>query len=332
MKKLFVLLLCIFVFSAMALAQTYTSGTGITGVDKLGAHSNGGRGCTGCHAPHSGGKGGGGNAAGGAAAFNDPNSGNDALFGQDMTPLYGKTLAFGDNGMYVEVLPGTLTVANEEIRGIMMCLACHDGQVAKGGMMTGSSWEQSNHLLPANIYGPNPIPTLLGNDGSTPGNYNNDHPVGRNATLGALSTSFNTYFSVAYNATKVSYTWTVLNTGAGANYTAFVAHYGAPVFLGRTPPILESGDTNPNDAYILCTTCHTPHTMYTSSASGTSKIAGYSSGTFPTYFFLTGPYNPGSNPTPQQASSATQFCRQCHFTGAGGANEGSGIMGVTTAF
>jgi hypothetical protein len=33
-----------------------------------------------------------------------------------------------------------------------------------------------------------------------------------------------------------------------------------------------------------------------------------------------------------KASSATQFCRQCHFTGAGGSNEGSNILGVDTAF
>ena len=28
-----------------------------------------------------------------------------------------------------------------------------------------------------------PIPTLLGNDGTTAGNYTNDHPVGVNATI-----------------------------------------------------------------------------------------------------------------------------------------------------
>jgi hypothetical protein len=56
-------------------------------------------------------------------------------------------------------------------------------------------------------------------------------------------------------------------------------------------------------------------------------------GTYPTYFFITAPYNPGAPVTnPTTASSATQFCRQCHFTGAGGSNEGSGIMTVTTQF
>jgi hypothetical protein len=55
-------------------------------------------------------------------------------------------------------------------------------------------------------------------------------------------------------------------------------------------------------------------------------------GTYPTYFFLTAPYNPGAPITnASKASSATQFCRQCHFTGAGGSNEGSGIS-IPTAF
>ena len=67
----------------------------------------------------------------------------------------------------------------------MMCLSCHDGQIAKGAMMTNQSWEKQHGLLPAG-YGPNPIPTLLGADGTADGNYKNDHPIGPLATLGAL--------------------------------------------------------------------------------------------------------------------------------------------------
>jgi hypothetical protein len=330
MKKLALIVLCLAVFVGLSVAQnpTYAPGStgGIHGIDKLGAHQNGGRGCTGCHAPHSGGAGGGGNAVSGL--FNDPKSGNDALFGQDLTPLYGYTLAFGDNGQYVEVLPTSFAVADEEIRGIMMCLACHDGNVAKGGMMTGVSYEQAKGLLPANLYGPRPIPTLLGNDGSTAGNYNNDHPVGVNATLGKLG-NFNNYFIVNGTSGK----WAV--NAASTAYVQFIANYGAPTFYGRTPPALPTGVTDPNQAFLLCTTCHTPHSMYTSSASASNPIAGLTSGVFPTYFFIAAPYNPGALPgggDGTKASSATQFCRQCHFTGAGGSNEGSGIMNVATAF
>ena len=79
-----------------------------------------------------------------------------------MTPLYSQTLTFG-NG-YVETTPSAAaayTTNEEELRGIMMCLACHDGQIAKGQMMTGQSWEQTTGLLPVSVYGTRPIPTLL---------------------------------------------------------------------------------------------------------------------------------------------------------------------------
>ena len=65
MKKTMVVIATVLFLAAFAMAQTYTLGSGITGVDKLGAHQNGGRGCTGCHAPHSGAFGAGGNAVSG---------------------------------------------------------------------------------------------------------------------------------------------------------------------------------------------------------------------------------------------------------------------------
>ena len=92
MRKLIVVALCILVYASLAMAQTYVGGaTGITGVDKLGAHQNGGRGCVGCHAPHSGSRGNGGTTGTGTTA-NDPNTGNFALWGQDLTPLYNLSL------------------------------------------------------------------------------------------------------------------------------------------------------------------------------------------------------------------------------------------------
>jgi hypothetical protein len=66
-----------------------------------------------------------------------------------------------------------------------------------------------------------------------------------------------------------------------------------------------------------------------------SGTAGGTKGTYPSYFFVAAPYNPGApvgGTVVGKASSATQFCRQCHFTGAGGSNEGSGILTVTTQF
>ena len=343
MKKTLFIALCILVFASLAMAQTYTGGaTGITGVDKLGAHQNGGRGCVGCHAPHSGARGNGGNAATGGGPVTDPDTGNFALWGEDLGPLYNQTLGFGDDSKFGLTLPAS-SVANESLTtGVIMCLSCHDGNIAKGAMMTNQSWEKQMGLLPAG-YGPNPIPTLLGADGTANGNYQNDHPIGPLANLGALglvnATATPPVARVIYSVGGCTSGGVavdcILPNPADSNYAAFISHYGsfnvtmantANPAGGRANPLVLP-TTNPADAYLVCTTCHTPHTMYT--FSGT---AGGVKGTYPSYFFLAAPYNPGATPSPSQSSSATQFCRQCHFTGAGGANEGSGIMSITTKF
>ncbi len=46
-----------------------------------------------------------------------------------------------------------------------MCLACHDGNVAKGAMMQNWAYEQQIGALPTS-YGAQPIPTLLSNSGA----------------------------------------------------------------------------------------------------------------------------------------------------------------------
>src|SRR6202142_1169063 len=102
MKKLFLVLLLVVMASAMAFAQPPTQGAHPTSsggagsvaptVDVLGAHQNYGRGCAGCHAPHSGAYGAGGNAIAGKAV--DPYTGVNALFAQDMGPLWGQTFDF----------------------------------------------------------------------------------------------------------------------------------------------------------------------------------------------------------------------------------------------
>ena len=122
----------------------------------------------------------------------------------------------------------------------------------------------------------------------------------------------------------------------GSHYETFQNNYGLPTVIGARAGAgfaVETTMTSVNDAYVVCTTCHTPHSMYTASASSTNPIAGLTSGTFPSYFFIAAPYNPGADvANGTKASSATQFCRQCHFTGAGGSNEGSNILGIATAF
>jgi len=343
MKKLLFVTFVVLIAAGLAAAQTYTSGTGLTGIDVLGAHNNGGRGCAGCHAPHSGAAGGGGDAINGATgAGTDTQSGSNALFGQDVGPLFGVTFTFG-NG-YVEgpvTQAAAYTTNTDELRGILMCLACHDGVVAKGQMVTGTSWEQKYNLLPAGVYGPNGIPTLLGNDngdGNTSG-YGNDHPVGTQATLGALRlVSSPAKATDPLTVTLTNGAISSIAPTAGTTYATFAANYGYPAIAGTAWDWgfhMPNASTDPSTAFMTCTTCHNQHVMYvyktpaayTGHGQAGSAIAG---GTYPTYFFVNGPYNPGSgNTTPTLAASTTQFCRQCH---TGEQNEALGVNTVKTAF
>jgi hypothetical protein len=336
MKKLLMFALAVLVCAGMAMAQTYTKGTGITGIDKLGAHQNGGRGCVGCHTPHSGARGNGGTLQWDKAtqtfktAIVQGDTGNETLWGQDLGPIISLgNIGTGNEGEFpVEF---TELEAHPRINnGVVLCLSCHDGNVAKGAMMTNQSFEQKAGLLPAG-YGTQPIPTLLGFDGGTAGNYANDHPIGLEANVGALS-GIRGYLALDSGKTKV----VAGASFAGSNYETFQKNYGLPTILGaRTGAglVVEASMSSSNDAYVVCTTCHTPHSMYTASAGSSNPIGGLTSGTFPSYFFIAAPYNPGADTANgTKASSATQFCRQCHFTGAGGSNEGSNILGISTAF
>ena len=95
-----------------------------------------------------------------------------------LAPYLGQTFKFGDFGTYAVTMPATYTNPFDAVTGIMLCLSCHDGNLAKVGMMKGTTVES----IPG--VGGN-FPTLLGNDGSlTAGNYLNDHPVGPVATVG----------------------------------------------------------------------------------------------------------------------------------------------------
>ena len=174
MKKLLLLALLMLVAASMAMAQMTLNNNYSSPTDILGAHLLYGRGCIGCHAPHSGS---GGN---GLNPQTDPTSGNEALWGEDLTPLYNQTIGFGDNGNYPVTFPANgsgITSAHDPIVVVLFCLSCHDGNLAKVAWMKGRTVE----TLP--IVG-GTAPTLLGNDGTTAGNYHNDHPVGPQAIVG----------------------------------------------------------------------------------------------------------------------------------------------------
>jgi hypothetical protein len=310
MKKALLAVMFVLAVGGWAMAQNWSST-----VDVLGAHNNGGRGCAGCHAPHSGSFGSG---HGGAA-----DAGSYALWGQDASPLYGKTVAFGDGGSFVEVLPGALT-DTQEVGGILLCLSCHDGNLTQKNMMVNQSYEQRIGLLTNTTYGSSAIPTLLGNDGTGAGNYTNDHPVGQNATL--------TRYGSPMQGSNVGIVWSnnSFTVTPGTQYAQFVANYGWPA-LAPGKWSNPYGLTANNVPYVLCTTCHNQHVMTVYTSSAASPIAGDGGGKFyATFFFVNGPYNPNiNNVANANAPSTTQFCRQCHF---GEANEANNTNGVTTVF
>jgi len=307
MKKAMLVVLFVLAVGGLVMAQNWSSP-----VDVLGAHNNNGRGCAGCHSPHSGSFGSGHNGA--------ADTGSYALWGQDASPLYNATISFGDGGRYSEVLPGTISTGSQEVGGILLCLSCHDGNVTASNMMVNDSYERRIGLLTNTSYGSGKIPTLLGNDGTTGGNYTNDHPVGQMATI---STGSGLVFTTGAKAP--------LSVTAGSPYATFVANYGWPALAPGKWSNPYGVTTAGTAAYVLCTTCHNQHvmTVYTSSAS--SQIANDGGGKYyATYFFINGPYNPNiNNVANTNAPSTTQFCRQCHF---GESNEANNTNNITTVF
>jgi hypothetical protein len=303
MRKAIVVLLFVLAATGLMMAQNWSST-----VDVLGAHNNQGRGCAGCHAPHSG--------SFGSGHTGSADTGSFALWGQDASPLYGKTIAFGDEGEFTELLPSSISSGDEEVGGILLCLSCHDGNVTPSNMMNTQSYEQRIGLLTNTSYGNTPIPTLLGNDGSTAGNYTNDHPVGLLATIRSGN-------GLVWSGTSFSVT-------AGSPYAQFVANYGWPSLAPGTWSN-PYGVTPAGKPYVVCTTCHNQHVMTVYTSSAKSQIQNDGGGKhYATYFFINGPYNPNLQTYATNAApSTTQFCRQCHFAEA---NEYNNTNNITTQF
>ncbi len=306
MKRNFFIALMLLGAAGFAVAQIQNPTS-----DVLGAHLNYGRGCAACHAPHSGVYG------NGNAKTADPSAGNIALWGEDVTSLYGKTIITGqsEHGSFSETLPSALTATTPDVSGLLMCLSCHDGNYATGAMMKNKVYE----TLPSTYGTLNDIPTLLGNDKTTVNNYLNDHPVGLNAVIGCGG---------QYDwDCNVSASGKILMNGP--NSSQFLQNYGFFV----SPKAYNGQPT------VMCTTCHNQHLMNvvkvtngvtitgsgpTGTVSGTS---GLPSGNYATMFFVRAPYNPAS--TTAGSNQTAQFCRQCH---GGEANEMNGGSTVPTVF
>ena len=292
MKKLALLVLVVILTACAAMAQglTYKGGA-----DVLGAHNGYGRGCVMCHAPHSGSLG------NGAGTSKDPQNGMYALWGQDLTPLYGQTFSFSGDGKstYSVTLPssGGLTSAHDANTVILFCLSCHDGVMTNVGMMQGQTVE----TLP--IVG-GTAPTLLAKAAPSGGKaYSNDHPVGGYAVVGCGG---------AYNwdCTGGGSTNTAITMNGTAS-SAFLTNYPASFWNNSSNPLSSFGGTTVNA--VTCTTCHDQHSM---------TVYTNKNGSYSTMFFIRGYYNPSAN-----GNSVAQFCRNCH---GGESNEMHGLMSVPT--
>ena len=290
MKKVTLVTLVVLAFGMFAMAQIQAPTS-----DVLGAHLNYGRGCAACHAPHSG-------ALGNGIASSDPNTGDIALWGQNVQPLFGQSFITGqsEHGSYTLTFPSNWNGADPVTANTMTCLSCHDGNLAKGSHMTNVVYE----TLPG-TYGTNPIPTLLGNNGAGQiGDYKNDHPVGDNATVGCggqydWDCTLNANGTISMN---------------GPNSSQFVRNYG---FFVST----KAYNGQPT---VQCTTCHNQHLMNVVKVTN-GPNSGLPSGNYATMFFIRAPYNPAT----QTGNQTAQFCRQCH---GGEANEMNGGSNIPTSF
>lgn len=291
MKKLALVTLVVLVAASMAMATTYTYAGPAN--DVLGAHNGYGRGCVMCHAPHSGSRG------NGLATSSDPQNGEFALWGQDLTPLFGLSTSFSGDGKatYAVTLPaaGTITSAHDANTIILFCLSCHDGNLAHVGMMQGQTVE----TLP--IVG-GTAPTLLGADAQ---GYANDHPVGGYAVVNCGGTY--DWDCTGGNTTPIS-----MN---GTGSAAFLTNYPASFWnSGATPGLNQKLATfGTTVTAVACTSCHDQHSM---------TVYKNNNGAFSTMFFVRGQYTPSAN-----GNAVAQFCRNCH---GGESNEMHGLMAVPT--
>jgi len=337
MKKLSLLILVALAATSLAMAQSVYSpppgagtgaGTGIApptvyGGDELGAHNCYGRGCVACHAPHGG-------QAGNGITTSDGDNGWVALWGQNLSPYTGTTFTFGGGG-YPVTLPSTdASVSISDTASIvLLCLSCHDGNLALASMMTGQTVE----TLP--IVG-GTAPTLFG---KTPGNsgfnYPNEHPVGPSAYVQCNSATYtygwdctgggNTLQPIEMNGTA-SGKFLTNNPSSFWNAAVYTACGAAPLKActaanggtntwgyntSHSPLSTPSGGTTVNA--VTCTTCHNQHDMIVWSIGAKN---------YTTMFFIKGYYNPYNG-----GNSVAQFCRNCH---GGNSNEIAGLMSVPT--
>jgi hypothetical protein len=345
-KKLFVLATIILIAS-FALAQGTVTGNinYIPTYDVMGAHENGGRGCAGCHAPHNGAQGSGGNIKG-VAGYGANSTLQGGLWGTDTTAIMtfltaGPVTFNGGLSHHSGVLTMNAsdnTWASSNYTGVATCLSCHDGNVSQGAMMSGQAYEQvfgllngvgtglntaRNGGLTAALYGPNPIPSLLG--GGTGLGYDHQHPVGQTANMTAALGSVLTTASYGLSAAITGGTFKPANIVAGSAFGNFAASY----YPGALAATVSQGTGNFGDNYVTCTTCHNQHNMAVYGGGQRNETVPAGVTQVRTIFFVNGGYNPGAPYDPTHEPSTMRFCQQCHFSFS---SEYFGATNVGTAY
>ena len=263
-------------------------------VNVFGSHSNGGRSCAVCHVPNA-----------QYLSHAREKAFNEGLWSADANPERDTTV----DKAHVLITKEHAAIT-AEVSEVLLCLSCHDGNVAKENMTANQSYEEfasgGNQARKA-------IPTMRDREGWM---RSPDHPLGPDAVikLGHGLQFANGKFSVA----------------PGSPYAQFVANYGWPT-LAPTGRVRRYGVTADGKPYLLCTTCHNQHGTdeYTSTAQ--SPIADDGGGNhYVALYSLNGPYNPDiHNPDGRMTTSNVQFCRQCHFELS---NEANNTYGVHTLF
>lgn len=284
--------------SMVSAAQSAPKGNMIASV--LGPHVDRARGCVVCHPAHS-----------GEYSIEPGRVGAACLWGGNAGPDYGATVALTDGARFSEVHPRDLASASEKNIEDLVCLSCHDGSLTPTNMMQTRPYESQVGLLARTPYAEQEIATLVETD-EIPARQ---HPVGESARIrpGNGLVWANGGFSVI----------------PGSPYAQFVANYGWPALAPRER-YKAQGVSHSGEPYVMCTTCHDQHSSNAYVSRTGSPIAGDGGGKiYTTYFFVNGPYNPAKHYTGQQSSSASQFCRQCHFDKA---NEAHNTNYIQTVF